>query len=421
MASFERPTGGVRERQGGDHRVAGARNVEHLARLGRHARVRPVRADQHHAALGAGAEQGRHASCAHGRAGGGGHLGFRAGRQARRARQLAGVGREAVHAPVEAEVVALGVGEDRDARFVGGGDRPGDHGRRQRALGVVRQDDRLAPRHPAPHRPDQRLGFPGVGRPRLLLVQPRHLLVAGDDAHLAGAAAGGTADRGVLDAGIAREQGAQFGRGVVFPEQRDQHRPPAEGDMLRATLPAPPGMAWLRRRRTTGTGASGEIRSTSPYRKRSSMASPRTRTRMPAKSSIGAVCPPPASAAKAREPGRGPGPEPADNCRVEGGHARQDGGHDQEEEQRRERRPDHEPGHGEGPPRDPDARVPEGGKAPSPTEGQGSPKGSASKADAEGAVAGDDTSSATVGKREKEQAEAANAGKRQSGHPEHGS
>jgi hypothetical protein len=158
-----------------------------------------------------------------------GHLGFRAGRQARRARQLAGVGREAVHAPVEAEVVALGVGEDRDARFVGGGDRPGDHGRRQRALGVVRQDDRLAPRHPAPHRPDQRLGFPGVGRPRLLLVQPRHLLVAGDDAHLAGAAAGGTADRGVLDAGIAREQGAQFGRGVVFPEQRDQHRPPAEG------------------------------------------------------------------------------------------------------------------------------------------------------------------------------------------------
>ncbi len=71
---------------------------------------------------------------------------------------------------------------------------------------------------------------------------------------------------------------------------------------------------------------------------------------------------------------------------------------------------------------DPDApRVPEGGKAPSPTGGHGSPKGSASKATAEGAAAGDDTSTATVGKREKEQAEAANAGKRQSGHPEHGS
>lgn len=65
---------------------------------------------------------------------------------------------------------------------------------------------------------------------------------------------------------------------------------------------------------------------------------------------------------------------------------------------------------------DPDANVPEGGVAPAPTEGQGSPKGSASKAAAEGAMAGENTSTATVGKHEKEQAEAANAGKPQSGH-----
>jgi len=65
---------------------------------------------------------------------------------------------------------------------------------------------------------------------------------------------------------------------------------------------------------------------------------------------------------------------------------------------------------------DPDDAVPEGGKVASPTEGKGAPKGAASKALAEGAVVGDDTSSATVGKREKEQAEAANAGKPQSGH-----
>lgn len=67
---------------------------------------------------------------------------------------------------------------------------------------------------------------------------------------------------------------------------------------------------------------------------------------------------------------------------------------------------------------DPDANVPEGGVAPAPTEGHGSPKGSASKAAAEGAEPGEDTSSATVGKREKQQAEAANAGKPQSGHHE---
>jgi hypothetical protein len=65
---------------------------------------------------------------------------------------------------------------------------------------------------------------------------------------------------------------------------------------------------------------------------------------------------------------------------------------------------------------DPDDAVPEGGKAASPKQDHGSPKGSASRAIAEGTDMGDGTSNATVGKREKEQAEAANAGKPQSGH-----
>ena len=65
---------------------------------------------------------------------------------------------------------------------------------------------------------------------------------------------------------------------------------------------------------------------------------------------------------------------------------------------------------------DPDARVPEGGKAPAPTGGPGAPKASASKAADDGVDRGEGASTATVGKREKEQAEAANAGKPQSGH-----
>lgn len=64
----------------------------------------------------------------------------------------------------------------------------------------------------------------------------------------------------------------------------------------------------------------------------------------------------------------------------------------------------------------PGDNVTEGGIAPAPTEGHGAPKGAASKAVAEGAVAGDDTSSATVGKQEKQHAEQVNAGKPQSGH-----
>ena len=53
----------------------------------------------------------------------------------------------------------------------------------------------------------------------------------------------------------------------------------------------------------------------------------------------------------------------------------------------------------------PGDEVHEGGPAAAPTEGgHGHPKGSASAATAAGAVAGDDTSSATQGKAEKEHA-----------------
>lgn len=66
--------------------------------------------------------------------------------------------------------------------------------------------------------------------------------------------------------------------------------------------------------------------------------------------------------------------------------------------------------------------VTEGGPAPAPTEGHGSPKGAASKAEAEHAVAGEDTSTATVGKAEKEHAAAVGAAKGEEGrgHRKHG-
>ncbi|WP_428485279.1 hypothetical protein [Rhodopila sp.] len=59
--------------------------------------------------------------------------------------------------------------------------------------------------------------------------------------------------------------------------------------------------------------------------------------------------------------------------------------------------------------------VVEGGVAPAPTEGHGAPRGSASKASAEGAIEGDDTSTATVGKLEKEHAAEIGGSKTQSG------
>ena len=63
----------------------------------------------------------------------------------------------------------------------------------------------------------------------------------------------------------------------------------------------------------------------------------------------------------------------------------------------------------------PGDNVAEGGVAPASTEGRGAPKGAASKAFAEGAVEGDNTSTATGGKLEKEHAAEVGASKTQSG------
>ncbi len=63
----------------------------------------------------------------------------------------------------------------------------------------------------------------------------------------------------------------------------------------------------------------------------------------------------------------------------------------------------------------PGDNVPEGGPASSPTEGAGAPKGAASHARAEGAVEGENTSTATAGALEKEHAAGMGSLKTQSG------
>jgi hypothetical protein len=63
----------------------------------------------------------------------------------------------------------------------------------------------------------------------------------------------------------------------------------------------------------------------------------------------------------------------------------------------------------------PEDAVPEGGPAPSPTEGRGAAKASATSAGNDGAVAGDDTSTATAGRAEKQHAAGVGDNKTQSG------
>ncbi len=71
----------------------------------------------------------------------------------------------------------------------------------------------------------------------------------------------------------------------------------------------------------------------------------------------------------------------------------------------------------------PGDEVTEGGPAPSPTEGHGAPKGAASTAHLEHAVEGENTSTATAGRLEKEHAAGAGSMKTQEGrgHRKHSS
>ena len=224
--------------------------------------------DQGHALLGAGAEQGGQA--------GGGHDLVRAAaatsasvptasRAARPSSRR--IGRQAVGAAIVGEVVGSsgrrGPAMPQALRRGDGGSRPPPGV--EHALGIVRQDQRGAARQRRLDRGDERGLLGGVGRGGDLVVQPHHLLGAGDDPHLAdGRAAGARRPWHRRCAGRRRA-----GRGTRPPPRR-----------ARPARPAPPGRraprgcgrrcrrrpAWrsVRPSRTTGTGASGEIRSTAP-------------------------------------------------------------------------------------------------------------------------------------------------------------
>ena len=118
---------------------------------------------------------------------------------------------------------------------------------------------------------------------RILPVGPHHLLVVGDDArlHRRGPLGLGSTRRG-LDPAAARASRTRRRRRVLA----DAAPPGARGAPQRARrwrprCPRRRGGSSGRSTRTTGTGASGEIRDTWPHTNSSSMTSPSTSTRRP--------------------------------------------------------------------------------------------------------------------------------------------
>jgi len=197
--------------EGGDDGVAGAGDVVHLARLGGEVELGAPGAQEGHAVLTAGDQQGGQAQVAHE----GlplGHQGGLVGTGAHHRLEFGQVGGDAGGPPVAAEVVALGVHQHRQA--VGAG-----------ALAVVGEDEGADPLQL--HRARQGTG--GLGGVGLFEVQADELLMAAEDAQLG--------DRGQAGDGVeaafhpGRLQGGGEGGGglVVAGEAVETHPHPQAG------------------------------------------------------------------------------------------------------------------------------------------------------------------------------------------------
>ena len=242
--------------QRGDHGVARAGHVEHFARLRRHVQV-PPRVNRRHALFRAGQQQARR-----GRARRAGLL--RLGRQLRLrcsscrppARNSARLGVSTVAPAYASKVARPWVDQHRSCRPRGARaimratcDQP--------ALAVVGQHDDVVAGSNA-LKSAQLVAQHVVAR-ALLEIDPQQLLLAADHAQL---------DRG-RDRGVVMQAAAMplvaaaalhLRAGLVVPTTASRPLCAPSAAALRATLAAPPRRSSRCSIRTTGTGASGEMR-----------------------------------------------------------------------------------------------------------------------------------------------------------------
>ena len=244
--------------QRGDDGVAGAGHVEDLARLGRHLQRDRLASNSDMPSSERVSSRPSSPSAAQ-------LLRLRV--ELRRARpgadhlrQLGPVGRDHGRAGVARIVAALGIDQHRLGELAGLLDHARDV--RQAALAVVGEQDRVVGRQRRSYSARHAREHLVIGL--VLEVDPEQLLGPADDAQLD--------DR--VELGVAAEQqphALRFEQSRAAPRRFVGRRPRVTSVArapsvltLRATLAAPPRRSSSRLTRTTGTGASGEMRSTAP-------------------------------------------------------------------------------------------------------------------------------------------------------------
>ncbi len=230
----QRAAAGIGQSQRGDHRVAGARYVEHLARAGRHGGHLAGLLHQRHAAFGAGDEYRVGRAFGQQSTRRGGDLGLGAGRAAGGGGKFLEVRRDAGGPPVAGEIVGFGIDEHRHAGAAGRRDRVRHDRGFQRGLAVIRQDQRAATGEPGIDSRHQRRLFLGEKPGAAFVVGAHYLLAAGDEARLADRRPAGAHHQSGFDAGALLQDAAQPGARLVLADQADQDRARAErGDVAR--------------------------------------------------------------------------------------------------------------------------------------------------------------------------------------------
>jgi hypothetical protein len=174
--------------------------------------------------------------------------------------QLGAVGRQHRGAGVARPVVALGVDDGRAARLVRRGDHRVDV--RERPLAVVGQHEHGVARDLGAHR--RELGLERGRAGRLLEVDPHQLLLARDHAQLDDGGELGLVRQPRRDAGFGGQR-LDAAAGLVLADHADQGRARSQRrEVARDVGGAAPAARRCGPRAAPGTGASGEMRWTSP-------------------------------------------------------------------------------------------------------------------------------------------------------------
>ena len=206
----------------GDHGVARARHVEHLARLRfempgaavgrdqRHA-VGPAR-DQHEFGAGVGQRARRRRA----------HLlvGFR--HRARGPREFAAIGRERRGAAIAGEIRALGIDDHGNAGVPRRADRGLDHVAREHALGVIREDQHIDAVEAVGDDIDDASAGDVVHRALGLPVGPQQLLAARHIARLDGGPPPALDQQVGLDRALLADHGDQVPADLVVAHRGDE-------------------------------------------------------------------------------------------------------------------------------------------------------------------------------------------------------